>query len=81
VGITGHVEIADNCVIAGQSAITHSLRSPGVYSGVVPAHEITRWRRIVARFDGLDTLFRRVKNLEKNSAHQASTDGEPFHGE
>ncbi|MBU2738431.1 UDP-3-O-(3-hydroxymyristoyl)glucosamine N-acyltransferase [Acidithiobacillus concretivorus] len=81
VGVTGHVEIADNCVIAGQSAITHSLRSSGVYSGVVPAHEITRWRRIVARFDGLDALFRRVKTLEKKSAHQASSDGEPLHGE
>jgi UDP-3-O-[3-hydroxymyristoyl] glucosamine N-acyltransferase len=26
-------------------------------------------------------LFRRVKTLEKKSAHQASSDGEPFHGE
>lgn len=81
VGIAGHIEIADGCVIAGQSAITHSLRKPGIYSGVVPAHEITRWRRIVARFDSLDTLFRRVKFLEKKSARLASSDGEPLHGE
>ncbi|WP_414041841.1 UDP-3-O-(3-hydroxymyristoyl)glucosamine N-acyltransferase [Acidithiobacillus sp. M4-SHS-6] len=81
VGIAGHIEIADGCVIAGQSGITHSLRIPGVYSGAVPAHEITRWRRIVARFDGLDTLFRRVKFLEKKSAAPASSDGEPLNGE
>ncbi|PKY10245.1 UDP-3-O-(3-hydroxymyristoyl)glucosamine N-acyltransferase [Acidithiobacillus marinus] len=81
VGIAGHIEIADGSVIAGQSAITHSLRVPGVYSGVVPAHEITRWRRIAARFDGLDTLFRRVKLLEKKSASPASSDGELLNGE
>ncbi len=81
VGITGHVEIADGCVIAGQSAITHSLRKPGVYSGVVPAHEITGWRRIVSRFDGLDALFRRVKRLERAATNQSVSNGRPSDGE
>lgn len=76
VGIAGHIQIADGCMVAGQSAITHSLRHPGVYSGVVPAHEVGGWRRIVARFDGLDALFRRVKRLEQAVAQKSLADGE-----
>ena len=76
VGITGHIEIADGCVIAGQSAVTHSLRRAGIYSGVIPAQEVSRWRRIAARFDGLDLLFRRVRRLERGAGENLSTNGE-----
>ncbi len=77
VGITGHIEIADGCVIAGQSAVTHSLHRPGVYSGVIPAQEVNRWRRIVARLNGLDALFRRVQRIEREAGQDLSTNGEP----
>ena len=76
VGITGHIEIADGCVIAGQSAVTHSLHRPGIYSGVIPAQEVNRWRRIVARLNGLDALFRRMKRIEREVGQDLSTNGE-----
>jgi len=77
VGIAGHLEIADGCVIAGQSAVTHSLRRAGVYSGVIPVQEASHWRRIAARLDGLDTLFRRMKRVERTLEQDLSTNGEP----
>ena len=77
VGIAGHIEIADGCVIAGQSAVTRSLRRSGVYSGVIPAQEVNRWRRVVARLDGLDALFRRMKRVEREVEQDLSTNGGP----
>ncbi len=64
VGFAGHLRIPDGTVIAGQSAITHDLRQPGVYSGVIPAQEARKWRRMVARLNGLDRLAQRLQRCE-----------------
>jgi UDP-3-O-[3-hydroxymyristoyl] glucosamine N-acyltransferase len=49
VGIAGHIEICDDVVITGKSAVPHSIKEPGIYSGVVGLEPVRTWHRIVAR--------------------------------
>lgn len=67
VGITGHLEIADDVTVLAFTLVTHSIRTAGTYSGSHPMEEVTRWRRNAARIRQLDDLARRVKELEKKS--------------
>jgi UDP-3-O-[3-hydroxymyristoyl] glucosamine N-acyltransferase len=64
VGIAGHLEIVDDVVVLGQSMVSSSIRTPGVYAAAVPAREARSWRRVVARLMHLDELFDRVRRLE-----------------
>ncbi len=63
--INGHLEIVDNVVITGCSAVGNSIKSPGTYSSGIPVTEARLWRRIVARIRNLDKLGRRVVKLEE----------------
>jgi UDP-3-O-[3-hydroxymyristoyl] glucosamine N-acyltransferase len=74
VGIAGHIEICDDVAITGKTAVTGSIRKPGVYSSTVPADEVRRFRRNVARFGRLDELARRVRKLEGTAAPKEGTD-------
>jgi UDP-3-O-[3-hydroxymyristoyl] glucosamine N-acyltransferase len=49
VGFAGHIEICDDVVITGKSAVPHSIKQPGIYSGVVGLEPVKTWHRIVAR--------------------------------
>jgi UDP-3-O-[3-hydroxymyristoyl] glucosamine N-acyltransferase len=49
VGFAGHIEICDDVMIAGKSAVPHSIKQPGVYSGVVGLEPVRLWNRIVGR--------------------------------
>lgn len=66
VSIAGHITICDNVHITGTSAVSNSINSAGVYSSGFPAKENSAWRRNVARFMSLDSLAKRVKELEKS---------------
>lgn len=61
----GHLSVCDNAMITGMSAVTKSIREPGIYSsgivGVVPNDE---FRKNNARFHRLGNLMERVKSLE-----------------
>ena len=50
VGIVGHIEIVDGVTITAKALVTRSIRTPGVYSGKLPAQEAGQWRRSVGRF-------------------------------
>ena len=63
--IAGHITIGDRVHITGTSAVNHSLPEPGVYSSGFPAKENGAWRRNVARFMSLDTMAKRLKEIEK----------------
>ncbi len=65
VGIIGHLEICDDAVILVRSLVTHSIDSPGVYSGSLPADEAGRWRRNASRFKRLDDYVSRLLRLER----------------
>jgi len=49
VGFAGHIQICDDVVITGKSAVPHSIKQPGIYSGVVGLEPVRIWHRIVAR--------------------------------
>lgn len=49
VGFAGHLEVCDDAVITGMTAVSHSIREPGVYSSLIPVEPLRRWKRIVAR--------------------------------
>jgi UDP-3-O-[3-hydroxymyristoyl] glucosamine N-acyltransferase len=65
VGIAGHLNICDDVVVTAMSGVTHSLTTPGVYSGCLPATTASVWRRLVGRIKRLDALNERVRRLER----------------
>lgn len=64
-GFAGHLIICDNVMITGGTAVTRSIREPGVYSsGVGGVVTNLAWRKNSARIHRLDKLIDRVKQLE-----------------
>lgn len=64
-GFAGHLTISENVVITGGTAVTRSIREPGVYSsGVGGVVTNSEWRKNSARINRLDKLMDRVKELE-----------------
>jgi len=64
-GFAGHLTIADNVMVTGMTAVTKSIRAPGVYSsGVGGLVTNKEWRKNSARLHRLDQLVERVKFLE-----------------
>ncbi len=72
VGFAGHISICDDVSIAGYSVITHTIKRPGVYSGLIPSEEISTWRRIVARLKRIELLAARVAAVERKLNMRAS---------
>jgi len=64
VGVVGHLEICDDVAVTGRTMVSSSIRKPGIYSSALPADESRRFRRNAARFQRLDELARRVRQLE-----------------
>jgi UDP-3-O-[3-hydroxymyristoyl] glucosamine N-acyltransferase len=73
--MVGHLEICDDAVLAFRSVITHSITTPAMYSGTLPAEEASRWRRNVARFRRLDEMANRVRALERRLARDDALAG------
>lgn len=64
-GFSGHLSITENVVITGGTAVTRSIREPGIYSsGVGGVVTNSEWRKNSARINRLDKLMDRVKALE-----------------
>ena len=72
VGIVGHLDICDDVVVTGLSMVSHSISTPGVYSGGIPAAPAALWRRVVGRLKRLDALAGRVTRLERG-AHSSDS--------
>jgi UDP-3-O-[3-hydroxymyristoyl] glucosamine N-acyltransferase len=66
VGINGHIQISDGCVFTGMTMVTKSISESGVYSSGTPAVPNKEWHKSNARVRKLDSLSKRVKQLEKN---------------
>ena len=65
-GFAGHLTIVDNVMVTGMTAVTKSIRTPGVYSsGVGGLVTNQQWRKDSARLRRLDQLVKRVKSLEE----------------
>ncbi|HET7176201.1 MAG TPA: UDP-3-O-(3-hydroxymyristoyl)glucosamine N-acyltransferase [Gammaproteobacteria bacterium] len=65
VGVTGHIEICDDVTVTAMTLVSHSITEPGVYSGSLPMDATAQWRKNSVRFRQLDSLARRVADMEK----------------
>ncbi len=65
VGVNGHINIADNCIFTGMAMVTKDITQAGVYSSGMPAAPNKEWNKSNARVKRLDSLTKRVKELEK----------------
>lgn len=65
--INGHIEIADQVVITGGSAVQNSIETAGVYSSSATVQSHMTWKRNWACFKKLHTIVKRVNTLEQSS--------------
>ncbi|GGW85886.1 UDP-3-O-(3-hydroxymyristoyl)glucosamine N-acyltransferase [Alteromonas halophila] len=65
VGINGHISICDKVQVTGYTMIVQDITEPGVYSSGQPAMPNRDWRKNVIRLRQVDSLYQRVKALEK----------------
>jgi len=64
-GIAGHLSIADDCTVLGMTLINRSVRQPGIYASGTGMQPAQKWRKNAVRFTQLESLNRRVQELEK----------------
>jgi len=64
-GVVGHVTLCDGVHLTGGTIVTKSLTEPGSYSSGTAFSKTDDWRKNAVRFNQLDDLARRVKQLEK----------------
>jgi UDP-3-O-[3-hydroxymyristoyl] glucosamine N-acyltransferase len=64
VGVIDNLEIVDNVHITAGSLVTSSINQAGVYSSSIKAQPVGKWKRNAARFSQLDSVVRRLQQLE-----------------
>jgi len=64
VGVIGHITIADSVHITAMTLVTGSIKEAGSYSGGTGVSSTAEWKRNAVRFNQLDELAKRVKELE-----------------
>jgi UDP-3-O-[3-hydroxymyristoyl] glucosamine N-acyltransferase len=65
VGVNGHITVTDNCTFTGMAMVTKNITQSGVYSSGMPAAPNKEWNKSNARVKRLESLVKRVKELEK----------------
>ncbi len=63
-GILGHLSITDQVHITATSLVTKSISKPGVYSSGTPLQENALWHKNFVRFKQLDSMARRITELQ-----------------
>ncbi len=66
VAVNGHIDITDGVILAAMSAVSSSIKEPGVYAGQ-PSLPRQKWQRNIVHYRNLDNLVKRVRNLEKSN--------------
>jgi len=64
--VVGHVTVCDNVQVTARGLVTKSITEPGSYSSGMPLMETREWRKNAVRMTQLDSIARRLKELEKN---------------
>ena len=64
VGIVGHIQIADNTIITAQSGISKTIKKRGEIMMGSPAFEAGQYRKSYVHFRNIDSLAKRVDQLE-----------------
>lgn len=65
VGMSGHLEIADDVAILGMAMVTKSLPDKGVYGSGIPVAAARDWRKQIARLRRLENTEARLRQLEQ----------------
>lgn len=65
-GIAGHLDICDGVHIAGMSVISKSITEPGAWASGTAQMPMQDWRRSATRFRQLDSMAKRLQQLEKS---------------
>jgi UDP-3-O-[3-hydroxymyristoyl] glucosamine N-acyltransferase len=68
VGIINHVRICDGVTVTAMSLVSRSINTPGIYSSGTGLSDSVTWKRNIARFSRLDEMWRKLAELEGNSA-------------
>ncbi len=63
--LAGHLQLADDVHLTATSAVSSSIRKPGVYSSGMPVQENRAWRRNIVRLRQLDEMAKRLKTVEE----------------
>jgi len=66
-GVVGHLEIADGVQVSAMSLIDRAITEPGVYSSGTGFMKTSQWKRNTVRYRQLDSIARRLKELEKKT--------------
>ena len=64
-GMVGHLSLADGVQVSAMSLVNKSITEPGTYSSGTGQMNIADWKRAIVRFQQLDSIARRLKDLEK----------------
>ncbi len=64
-GTVGHIELADGVHLTGRTMVTKSIGQKGAWSSGTPMMPSAQWRRAAVRFSQLDSMARRLAELEK----------------
>lgn len=72
--ISGHLDIGDRIQVSGGTLVAKSIKKPGTYTAVYPLAEHREWLGNAARVRQLDSLFDRVKDLERELAALKKTE-------
>jgi len=67
VGVVGHLEIADKVQVSAMSLVDRTIKEPGVYSSGTGFMKTPQWKRNTVHYRQLDSIVRRLKELEKNT--------------
>ncbi len=75
VAIGGWLSICDDVVVTGSTTISHSLTRPGVYSSTIPSEDAPAWRKLVAHFKRLPSLYARLTAIERALGKRGEREG------
>ena len=64
-GVAGHLELCDGVFVGPKSVISKSIDVPGGYATGTAQMPIGEWRKAATRFRQLDSMARRIQQLEK----------------
>ena len=64
-GMVGHLSLADGVQVSAMSLVNKSITEPGTYSSGTGQMKVADWKRAIVRFQQLDSIASRLKELEK----------------
>ena len=64
-GMVGHLQIADHVEVSAMSLVSQSIHEAGAYSSGTVQMKTPEWKRAVVRFQQLDSIAHRLRDIER----------------